>query len=109
MYADLLNDSINCMKDTQHSGSGSEREDVSKNPEYEGSLIFHNALQSFWRGYYDRCCYHCERGITLDDIKQIKSVMLLFLYGISSFHVSFERCPFVHHSLACTLLIVSRI
>ncbi len=101
MYADLLNDSINCILDTQQSGSGPEREDVSKNPEYEGSLIFHNALQSFWLGYFDRCCYHCERGITLDDIKQIKSVMLLFLYGISSFHVSFEI-------LACLYTFLSR-
>ena len=90
MYADLLNQSINCLKDSQSGSDLEKREGAVKNPEseYGDSLIFHSATQSFWLGHYDRCCYHCERGMTMENIKQIKSVMLHFYYGISSFHVS---------------------
>jgi hypothetical protein len=89
MYSTQLNNTISTLinKDALV-GSGSERENISKTPEYEDSVTFHNAMKSFWLGYYDRCCYHSERGVTFSDIKQIKSVMLMFYNGISCFHVS---------------------
>lgn len=89
LYCTQLNDTISTLINKNALvGSGSERENISTTPEYEDSVTFHNAMKSFWLGYYDRCCYHCERGTTAPDLKQIKSVMLMFYNGISCFHVS---------------------
>ena len=90
IYAVMLNATIlTLMKlDTRTECIASEKENSSKNPEYEGGVNFHSAMRSFWFGHYDRCIYHCERGITLSDVKQMKGIMMMFYSGVSSFHVS---------------------
>eukprot|EP00985_Skeletonema_marinoi_P014091 scaffold7076_cov153-Skeletonema_marinoi.AAC.4 len=87
MYATLLNTTISTLiSNDEKVESGQEREHISKNPEFQGSLNFNGAMKSFWLGHYERCRYHCEKGITSSDVKQIKSVMMIFYNGISCFH-----------------------
>jgi len=64
-YMTALQETITNIASKELTPTSIDEEVASKVKEFAESLTFNRVVQSFWRGYFERCMYYAERSSAL--------------------------------------------